>query len=64
MYGQFFLYGCETWNISKNMEDRLSSVEMWLYRRMLRVPWMDTLSNETVLERAETRRTLITTITK
>ena len=32
-------------NISKNMEERLSSVEMWFYRRMLRVSWMDKLSN-------------------
>ena len=31
------LYGCETWNISKDVEERLSSVEMWFYRRMLRV---------------------------
>ena len=43
------LYGCETWNISKNMEERLSSVEMWFYRRMLRVSWMDKLSNQTIL---------------
>ena len=42
----------------------MSSVEMWFYRRMLRVLWMDKLSDETVLERAETCRTLITTIKK
>ena len=58
------LYGCETWNKSKNIEERLSSVEMWFYRRMLRVSWMDKLSNQTMLERAETHETLVTTITK
>ena len=58
------LYGCETWNISRNMEERLSSVEMWFYRRMLRVSWMDKLGNQTTLERAETHKTLVTTIAK
>ena len=58
------LYGCETQNISKNMEERFSSVEIWFYRRMLRVSWMDKLSNQTILERVETHKTLVTTITK
>ena len=26
------LYGCETWNISKNMEQKLASLELWFYR--------------------------------
>ena len=52
------------YNISKNMEERLSSVEMWFYRRMLSVSWMDKLSNQTMLEKAETHKTLVTTITK
>ena len=68
MCGQFYvwsvLYGCTTWNIGKNMEERLSSVEMWFYRRMLRVSWMDKLSNQAILEREETHKTLVTTITK
>ena len=32
------LYGREAWNISKNMEEKLASVELWFYRRMLKVP--------------------------
>ena len=58
------LYGCEAWNISKNMEEKLASLELWFYRRMLKVSWMDKVRNELVLERAETCRSLIKMITK
>ena len=26
------LHGCEVWNISKNMEEKLASLELWFYR--------------------------------
>ena len=42
-----FLYGSEAWNISKVMERRIEALEMWLYRRMLKIPW-DHISNEQV----------------
>jgi len=58
------LYGCEAWNVSKNMEEKLASLELWFYRRMLKVSWMDKVRNELVLERAETCRSLIKMITK
>ena len=35
-----------------------------VYRRMLRVSWMDKLGNQRTLERAETHKTLVTTIAK
>ena len=33
------LYSCESWTISVVMKKRLEAAEMWLLRRMMRVPW-------------------------
>ena len=56
--------GCEGWSISKNMEEKSASLELWFYRRMLKVSWMDKVSNGVVLEKVETCRSLIKMITK
>ena len=56
------LYGCETWTISKVMRDRLEAAEMWLLRRMLRIPWTARMTNEEVRERAGVKREVIATI--
>ena len=59
------LYGCEAWNITKNMvEEKFASLGLWFYRRTLKASWMDNLSNEVVLERVETCMSLIKTIMK
>ena len=58
------LYGCETWNNGKNMEEKVASLELWFYSRMLKVSWTDKVSNEVVLARAETCISLIKMITK
>ena len=46
------------------MEEKLASLELWFYRRMLKDLWMDKVSNGLVLERAETSRSLIKMIMK
>jgi hypothetical protein len=33
------LYGHEGWTLTKVLEKRLAAFEMWIYRRMLRIPW-------------------------
>jgi len=47
------LYGCETRTITIEEENRrrLESFKMWCYRRMLRISWVDRITNEEVLER-------------
>ena len=45
------LYGCETWTIATEERRRLESFKMWCYRRMLRISWMDRITNDEVLER-------------
>ena len=59
-----FLYGSEAWNISKVMEKRIEALEMWLYRRMLKVPWVDHISNEQVMQRAGAKREIMDSIRK
>ena len=59
-----FLYGSEAWNISKVMERRIEALEMWLYRRLLKIPWVDHISNEQVLQRAGAKREIMNSIRK
>jgi len=35
------LYGCETWTIKMEVKRRLRAFEIWCYRRILRISWMD-----------------------
>ena len=53
------LYGCEAWNVNKEMERKIEAMEMWLYRRMLRIPWTDRVTNEAVLHRAGADREMM-----
>ncbi|GFS25466.1 endonuclease-reverse transcriptase [Elysia marginata] len=43
------MYGCETWTINKKTHGKLEAVEMWFWRRMLRIPWTAKKTNEEVL---------------
>ena len=43
-------------------ELRLEVMEMWLWRKMLRIPWAARKRNEDVLEEAETDREIVRTI--
>lgn len=41
------------------MKMALEATEMWLYIRMLRISWIEDVSNEEVIKKMETRRKLI-----
>ena len=56
------LCGCESWTISKNMEQKLKAAEMWFWRKMMRISWTDKLTNEAVLEKVGAERQLLNTI--
>ena len=58
------LYGCETWTLMTAERNRLMATEMWFLRRMLKVKWIDKVTNEEVLHRAGTKRWRIKTIAK
>ena len=46
------MYGCETWTIREAERKRLEAFfEMWCFKRMMNIKWMDRITNEEVLER-------------
>ena len=53
------LYDFETFAITKIMEDRINAFEMWTYRRMLRIPWTDKISNEEVIQRVTPEQSIM-----
>lgn len=58
------LYGIEGWTLKVSAINKLEAFEMWLYRRVLKIPWTARATNEEVLRRANKRRTLFETIKK
>ena len=44
------MYGCEIWT-TKNAEcQRIDAFELWCWRKLLRVPWTVTRSNQSILK--------------
>ena len=35
------MYGCESWTIKKAEHQRIDALELWCWRRLLRVPWTE-----------------------
>ena len=33
------MYGCKSWTIKKAEHQRIDTLELWFWRRLLRVPW-------------------------
>ena len=44
------MYGCESWTIKKAECRRIDAFEVWCWRRLLRVPWTDRRSNQSILK--------------
>ena len=44
------MYGCESWTIKKAEHRRIDALELWFWRRLLRVPWTARRSNQSILE--------------
>ena len=44
------MYGCESWTIKKAECWRIDAVELWCWRRLLRVPWTTRRSNQSILK--------------
>ena len=42
------MYGCESWTIKK-AERQIDAFELWCWRRLLRVPWTASRSNQSIL---------------
>ena len=46
----FPVYGCESWTIKKAECQRIDALELWCWRRLLRVPWTARRSNQPILK--------------
>jgi len=44
------LYAAETWTLTQT-DRRLEAFEMWIWRRMEKISWLDKVANEEVLRR-------------
>ena len=44
------MYGCESWTIKKTEHWRIDALELWCWRRLLRVPWTARRSNQSILK--------------
>ena len=50
------LYGCETWKLTKGEEEKLDIFQTKSLRRIFGIQWQDHVTNERVLELAETTK--------
>ena len=44
------MYGCEIWTIKKAEHWRIDAFELWCWRRLLRAPWTERRSNQSILK--------------
>lgn len=58
------LYGAETWTLKSSSVNKIEAFEMWMYRRMLRVPWTDRVTNDEILRRIGRDRELMLNVKK
>ena len=45
------MYGCKSWTIKKAKHWRIDGLELWCWRRLLRVPWTARRSNQSILKK-------------
>ena len=58
------MYGCETWTIIEPIQKKVEAVEMWFWRRMLKIPWTAKRTNVEVMDEAGLTRSLVNRIRK
>ena len=51
-------YGCENWTIKKGEQCRMEAFELWCWRRPLRVPWVASRSNLSILKQISPEHSL------
>ena len=44
------MYGCDSWTVKKAERRRIDAFELWWWRRLLRVPWTASVSNQSILK--------------
>jgi hypothetical protein len=64
MVWSVFLYGAESWTIKVADRNRISSFEMWCWRRMLSVSWKQHRTDESILTQLSVNRELMGRVAK
>ena len=44
------MYGCESWTVKKAKHQRIDAFELWHWRRLLRAPWTERRSDQSILK--------------
>ena len=44
------MYGCQSWTVKKAERRRIDALELWCWRRLLRVRWIARRSNQSILK--------------
>ena len=44
------MYGCESWTVKKAEHRRINALELWCWKRLLRVPWTARRPNQFILK--------------
>ena len=52
------MYGCESWTIKKSECRRSDAIELWCWRRLLRVPWTARRSSQSILKKINSEYSL------
>ena len=52
------MYGCESWTINKAERQRMDALELWCWRRLLRIPWTARKSNRSILKEINSKYSL------
>ena len=52
------MYSCESWALKKTESQRIDALELWCWRRLLRVLWTARRSNQLILKEINTEYSL------
>ena len=44
------MYGCESWTVKKAERRTIDALELWCWRRLLKIPWTVRRSNQSILK--------------
>lgn len=58
------VYAAETWTLKKTDRKRIEAFELWVYRRILRVSWVEHRTNASVLQELKIKKRLLNQINK
>ena len=58
------VYGAETWTMRKHERRKIDAFELWCWRRVLRVSWMERKTNISIIDNITPEWTLVSRVTK